>query len=89
MESVTIDIDVARTVDGPDLQSALEADGFRAMLVQDGGRACVRVVDGETSERGLRGEVLDAIDGWVYEHQAPLVVTPLDEFSYCVHPPAG
>ena len=87
MESVAIDIDVARDVDGPDLASALEADGFRALLVQDDGRVFVRVVDGEANGGGLHYEVLEAIDSWVYAHQAPLVVTPLDEYCYCVHPP--
>ncbi|MFQ5425561.1 MAG: hypothetical protein ACE5EV_00600 [Gaiellales bacterium] len=83
----TIDIDVSCTADCADLLAALEAEGFRGALIEGGDQVWVRVSHGETDPRRLRTEVLDAIDAWVVDRERPLVVTPLDDDSYSVHPP--
>lgn len=84
---MTVDIDVVRTVDCTDLVSALEAEGFSSVLVEDRDHVWVRVAGDDSDQQRLQTSVLNALDAWVVGREVPLVITPLDEGCYCVHPP--
>ncbi len=82
-----VDIDVVRTVDCASLLSALEAEGLRGSLIEEHEQVLVRVDDAETDPQRLQADVLSTIDAWVIGQDLPLLVTPLAEGCYCVHPP--
>lgn len=77
----TIDVELARQVDGPDLVAALAAKGLSGEAV--GEHVLVQVPDDSVDG------VAHLLDTWIGDRGLPLVPIRLDRLSYAVIPPAA
>jgi hypothetical protein len=78
---MTIDVELTRSVDGPEVLAALTAGGFVGELSTDGLGLVVQADDAAVIGRML--------DDWAKGRGLPFVPVLLDPTSYALVPPAG
>jgi hypothetical protein len=78
---MTIDVELTRSVDAPDVRAALTARGLRVRLASDG---LGLVVDADDA-----ASVGHLLETWAGESGLPFVPVRVDSTSYALVPPAG
>jgi hypothetical protein len=76
---MTVDIELARPVDGPEVVEALAAEGLEGQLVEDGGRV---IVDAENM-----GVVEHVLDAWTLRAGLPFVPLQIASRGFVLAPP--
>jgi hypothetical protein len=78
---MTINVQLTRSVDGPEVLTALAAGGFAGQLAKDGLGLVINADDAATIGRML--------DAWAEGRGLPFVPVLLAPTSYALVPPAG
>jgi hypothetical protein len=78
---MTIAVELARTVDGPEVLAALKAGGVSGKLSKDGCEVIASADDAVT--------VGHLLEGWAAGRELPFVPVQVDGSSYVLVPPAG
>ena len=78
---MTIAVELARAVDGPEVLAALKAGGVEGKLSDDGCELTVSADDCET--------VSHLLDEWAAGRELPFLPVQVDGCSFVIAPPAG
>jgi hypothetical protein len=78
---MTVAVELARTIDGPEVIEVLAGCGLDGELIEDGFLLRVEADDDEA--------VVHCLDEWINRHGLPFVPLRVDEHVYALVPPAG